>query len=424
MLSEFPIEDVKEFFNFIPLILDGREYKGKKLYQLLWKEKAKIPIAYDVSTDNRFERFILSKGRKVPEVLGKILWLNNKSSVLPGKILLTWFYPKLESLFNSIDTRDMVFALITLNHETWFPGAIHRRIRKREEGEWVKSIMAFILDPGFREYLDWDLELFGKPQVLAAPVMIGLPAFERFTMLSDCRPASGIIWEAEDVPVVDGEFFRIRGEEAGRRVSFLDFCRRMEVADELARFNPPDIEVIEMTVDYHCPKRERIVLHKGCAYGAPLFLHLIEHRKLSVHKRDVLGNIVADLVREEELQNDDLELKHLALLESISERNVFEFHESDESITLNGAYFTRGIPARILTALLQSWLETGKTEFEYSEFKRRFEISLGQKNSNFEVRFYRLIDKLRQECKAITIEKTGRGKFRLVVDGVLELKDG
>ena len=121
--------------------------------------------------------------------------MNNKSSVLPGKVLLTWFYPKLESLFNAIDTRDMVFALITLNHENWFPGVIHRRIKKWEEGDWVKSIMAFILDPSFREYLDWDLELFGRPQVLAAPVMIGLPAFERFTMLADCRPAEGIIWE-------------------------------------------------------------------------------------------------------------------------------------------------------------------------------------------------------------------------------------
>ena len=83
----------------------------------------------------------------------------------------------------------------------------------------------------------------------------------------------------------------------------------MGIGAELAKYNPPDISVIEMTRDYSCPRRERIVLRKGCTYGAPLFLHLTEHRKLTHHKKNVLGNFVADLVREEELQNDELEAK-------------------------------------------------------------------------------------------------------------------
>lgn len=139
--------------------------------------------------------------------------------------------------------------------------------------------------------------------------MFGLPSFERFSMLSDCRPASRIVWESADAPVLVGDSFRIRGEEAGKRVSLSGFCRRIGIAEDLAKFNPPTIEIIEMTVVYRCPRRDRIVLNKECAYGAHLFLHLTEHRKLRHHRMDVLGNIVADLVREEELQSDELEAK-------------------------------------------------------------------------------------------------------------------
>jgi hypothetical protein len=62
----------------------------------------------------------------------------------------------------------------------------------------------------------------------------------------------------------------------------------------------------------------------------------------------------------------------------------------------------------------------GKAEFEYRELKRQFEISLGQKNANFEVRFARLSEKLKSECPTVAVEKTGRGKFALIVNGVLE----
>jgi hypothetical protein len=70
-----------------------------------------------------------------------------------------------------------------------------------------------------------------------------------------------------------------------------------------------------------------------------------------------------------------------------------------------------------MKSLLEAYARTGKQEFEYRDFKRDFEISLGQKNPNFEVRFYRLVEKLRVESQGVRIEKTGRGRFRFSVDG-------
>jgi hypothetical protein len=129
LLSEFTPEEVAEFFDKVPMLLDGRHIKGPELYKLLWSDKAKIPEFWDYTTDNHIERFLIDKGRDIKTMLARILWLNNRSTVIPGRVLLTWFYPKLESLFNSIDTRDMVFSFIALFTENWLPGHVHRPSR-------------------------------------------------------------------------------------------------------------------------------------------------------------------------------------------------------------------------------------------------------------------------------------------------------
>lgn len=92
---------------------------------------------------------------------------------MPGKVLLSWFYPKNESLFTSADARDIVFGLISLHNENWLPGSIHRRVKKWEDGEWAKSIMAFIMDQSFKEYVDWDFEMIGCPKSLPLPSWSG-----------------------------------------------------------------------------------------------------------------------------------------------------------------------------------------------------------------------------------------------------------
>lgn len=300
MLSELPPQDVIEFFNLESLILDGEPVQGKRLFELLWSEKGKITCCYDYKLDNRMERFLISKGKDTAAILKKVLWLNNNSTHIPGKVLLTWFYPKLEAVFDSVDTRDMVFAMITIFTENWLPHHIHRRVKRWEEGDWTHSVMIFHADPIIPGLENWDLELIAGPQILNSPGMFALPPFEGFGMISEYCEAETIIWDLEDRPVREGVQWFIRGEAYGRVRSFLDFCAEKEI---------------------------------------------------------------------------DLSMKHL-----------FEAH-----------------------------VHESKCDFEYRDLKRIFEITQGQKNSNFEVRFYRLVDKLNRECPGVRIEKTGRGQFRLYV---------
>jgi hypothetical protein len=420
MLSEFTPEDVVEFFHTLPMILDGRRIQGPELFQLLWREKEKIPIYWEVITDNLIEPFLIRKGRDVQTVLRKILWLNNQSTYIPGKVLLTWFYPKLESLFNSVDTRDMVFALIALFTENYLPKHIHRRIKRWEEGEWVHSIQVFISDIDFREVIDWDYDLIAGPQILNGPVMFGLLPFEGFGMISDTRSPGAILWDKSLTVTLNHGVFALDGNAYGKLSSFQRFCSEKEL--DLSKYQPPDSEIVVMEKDYYCPQRKRIVLHKDCAYGAPVFLNWVTHRKLKVQGKAILSSFIGDIEREENLQDKELEKAHQAVLNLSAGRAEFTYHEADESITLSGQHFTKGVPAKILKFLLESHVSQGKSEFEYRELKRLFEITQGQKNSNFEVRFYRLIEKLESETAGLRIEKTGRGRFRLVLTGKLEFK--
>lgn len=415
LLSEFEAEDIKGLLSQAPLVIGERRYSLTEVFELLWQDRGKVPFAWDCATDNDLEPFLVSKGRTMEWFMKKVLWLNSNSSVIPGKVLLSWFYPKLESMFRALDARELLYPLITLHNENWMPNVISRRVKKWEDGDWIKSVLVFIHDSTYAERLDWDFDSIAGPQFLAVPGVLAMPHFEKHVMISDTRHVERVIWNKEDIPQYARESMLIRGGLYGKRMPFSAFCKKAEI--NLDKFNPPDLSVVEMEKDYFCPIRKRTVLYKGCAYGAPIYLHSIEHRKIAQMEKDLLRNIVSDLVREDELKMDDLESKHLALLASLKETYDFRYFQADESMTLNDVNFIKGFSAKILKYLLETYLIDGRSSFEYKELKRRFDITLGKKNSNFEIRFYRLMEKLESDSPGLRIERTGRGKFRLVTKG-------
>ena len=167
--------------------------------------------------------------------------------------------------------------------------------------------------------------------------------------------------------------------------------------------------------DIHCPVRMRRVIYKGCAYEAPAYITVIKHRKSTPDERKLLKHMLRDTMEEDELFPPEVVRRHEELIRSLEKKTVFTYHPEDESIALNGEYFTKGVPAKILRSILAAYLREGRTVFEYRDFKRDFEISLGQKNSNFEIRFYRLMDKLSGKDCGVRIEKGDRGRFALTV---------
>ena len=140
--------------------------------------------------------------------------------------------------------------------------------------------------------------------------------------------------------------------------------------------------------------------------------------------KDVLDHMVRDLEG-----NDDgplvkeLKERHEGIIAKVREKAVFRYHSGDESISLNGEHLVKGVPAKILRSLLSAHQREGRCEFEYREFKWDFEISAGQKNANFEVRFYRLVVKLEEKCPSIAITKVVRGRFELKSSCMITLEE-
>jgi adenylate cyclase len=94
----------------------------------------------------------------------------------------------------------------------------------------------------------------------------------------------------------------------------------------------------------------------------------------------------------------------------------------DGSTFLDGDYLIKGVAGRILWSLLQAHEADGRTEFTTREVRLDPALELPEFRDNFESRLILLKRRLDERDAPIRIEKTGRGRFRLVVATPLRLE--
>lgn len=103
-------------------------------------------------------------------------------------------------------------------------------------------------------------------------------------------------------------------------------------------------------------------------------------------------------------------------------RAVVRFYPVDGSTFIDGDYLIKGVPGRILWRLLGDHLATGRTEFTNREVRLDPSLELPAFRDNLESRLILLKRRLDERAAPMRIEKTGRGQFRLVVHGALEVE--
>jgi GAF domain-containing protein len=96
------------------------------------------------------------------------------------------------------------------------------------------------------------------------------------------------------------------------------------------------------------------------------------------------------------------------------------FFASDGSLFLDDDYLIKGVAGRILWSLLGHFEREGRTEFTNKEVRLDPSLELPEFRDNLESRLM-LKRRLDEQSPTIRIEKTGRGRFRLVVDGPVTL---
>lgn len=101
---------------------------------------------------------------------------------------------------------------------------------------------------------------------------------------------------------------------------------------------------------------------------------------------------------------------------------VRHFHAND-SVFLGDTYLIKGVAGAIFWKLVRDFHDAGRTDFTNRELRLDPSLGLPGVTDNLEARLLMLQRRLDEHSADVRVEKTGRGRFRLLVMRPLELLD-
>lgn len=96
-------------------------------------------------------------------------------------------------------------------------------------------------------------------------------------------------------------------------------------------------------------------------------------------------------------------------------------HAHTDSVFLDSDYLIKGVAGAILWKLVREWVEHGRQDFSNRELRVDASLGLPDVTDNLEARLILLQKRLVERQAPLQIVKTGRGRFRLVVQAPLAL---
>lgn len=100
---------------------------------------------------------------------------------------------------------------------------------------------------------------------------------------------------------------------------------------------------------------------------------------------------------------------------------LIRHYPENDSIFLGEDYLIKGVAGSIFATLVHDMVETGRTEFSNRELRLDPRVRLPDLSDNLEARLLLLSRRLAERDAGVQIEKTGRGRFRLVATRPLKL---
>jgi hypothetical protein len=407
MLQEFTFEQVVEFWNNLPMEVAGKPVSQGDLFRHLWTSEKTSTKEYVARVLDCVEWFLVRHGYDVPVFMERLAFRINEGTPVPGKTLITWMKPVLKTIFFATDLRLKVLQLMAYTAEQFIPGSYREVLRVEREGSFTLAWCLFAPDSNLSIRWPYHSELIGLKLMANAPKVLGLPPFEDIRNLSDTGIIEHILWD-EKVSVEGNRMF-INGEECGESVSFHAYVKRLGF--NLDHLKSPDLQVTLMHKPFYCPLRKREVLHKDCAYGAPVWIGMIRYATRIDDQENALHHMIEDM---EDTWGEELENRHARLLEMLAEKADFVYLQEANIMLLNGNLLIKGVPAGLLAYMLRAFRDAGKTEFFLSDFKKDTDI-LTRKLPNLEAFLEKLRDRLATRSMKVSI-LAGKGRRTLKAD--------
>jgi adenylate cyclase len=167
------------------------------------------------------------------------------------------------------------------------------------------------------------------------------------------------------------------------------------------------------------------ILWQGLLVGV-LFSESPLPMRFTHEEEDTLGCIAAALAShtaalngEEEAEDQHAPTQATEFDATLSIRHF----AADDSIFADGDYLIKGVAGAILWKLVRAHVVTGVSDFTNRELRLSADLRLPSHAENLEARLVLLERRLREKALPIQIEKTGRGRFCLVVKAKLALHD-
>jgi hypothetical protein len=98
-------------------------------------------------------------------------------------------------------------------------------------------------------------------------------------------------------------------------------------------------------------------------------------------------------------------------------------YPADNSIFIGDDYLIKGVAGGILWKLLTDYTRNHRSEFTNRELRLDASLKLPDVSDNLEARLILLQRRIAERCPFLRIEKTGRGRFKLVLDRPVTLHD-